>query len=297
MEGFSDTAATAPHHHLEEGLRWALQELRRADVETPQLDAEVLMSHATGLTRTQLVAHPDRRLSEIELRRFREWVSKRASRYPLAYIIGKKEFWGLEFEVNPSVLIPRPETEGLVEAAVEWLRGRAVTVVDIGAGSGAIAVALAKELPDARILGTEISPEAAATATRNVHKHGLSDRVEILTGDLADPVFALGLSGQVEAIVSNPPYISSDAVETMQPEVLHEPRSATVAGPDSVLFYRRILEISPRLLKSRGRVFLEIDPGQALPISDIARDHGLSLLETRRDLAGLERIAILECKS
>ncbi|MDO8586886.1 MAG: peptide chain release factor N(5)-glutamine methyltransferase [Armatimonadota bacterium] len=289
----ANTSRTVEHE-----LRVAAAELQVAGVDTPRLDAELLMCHVTGLTRTQLITHGNVELSDAQARHFRELVGKRRERHPLPYLIGKWEFWGMEFEVNPSVLIPRPETEILVESCVEWLRGRPFPIVtDIGTGSGAIAVAVARELPGAKVYATEISEAAVKTAVRNAERHGVGDRVKVLVGDLAGPLFDERLEGRLDAVVSNPPYIAGADEESLQPEVRREPKLATLAGADRLVFYRRILAAAPRLLVPRGRVFLEIDPGLAAPIGEVGRSQGLKLIETRRDLAGLERVVVLECES
>jgi len=285
------------HQRIAQELAWAARELEEAGVETPRLDAEVLLSHVIRLTRTQIIARPQVELAVQDSRRFHELINKRRTRYPLAYLTGVKEFWGLEFEVNPSVLIPRPETEILVEACWGWLDGRRAVIAEIGVGSGAVAVALAKELPMATIYGTEISEEAAAVAVRNVKRHSVGRRVKIVVGDLTQPLFEEGLGGRVDALVSNPPYVASSVVDKLQPEVLFEPRDAIVAGEDRLCFYRRILADAPELLAPGGRVFLEIDSGMAATIEEMAPGYGLELVETLYDLALLERDVVLECVS
>ena len=276
-------------------LTWAVGELVAAGVDTPRADAELLMGHVTGFSRTQLITHSQLALSRAQAGHFRHLVDKRRERYPLPYLIGVWEFWGMQFEVNPSTLIPRPETEVLVEACAEWLRGRPTVVVDIGTGSGAIAVAVAKEVPESTVYATEISPEAAHTAARNAEKHGVADRVEVLVGDLTEPLVGKGIEGCVDAIVSNPPYIADEAGPALQPEVKQEPMSATLAGPDPVVFYRRILAECRRFLKPGGRVLFEIDPGLLEPIVEIGRKSGFTFVELRKDLAGFERVLVLEC--
>lgn len=287
---------TSHDNHIRAELAWAVARLLAAGIDTPQLDAQLLLSHVTGLSRTQLIAHPEQQISEDEHQLFCALVEKRQNREPLPYLLGEWEFWGLKFEVNPSVLIPRPETEMLVEACVEWVGDRRTTIVEIGAGSGAILVALGKSLPGAILFGTEICPEAAGTARRNVERHGLAGRITLLVGDLAQPLRDAGLAGQFDAIVSNPPYIAECLADHLQPEVQKEPRLATVAGPDPLLFYRRILDEAPTLLKARGRVFFEIDPGLTGPIRGLGLERGFRFIEMRRDLAGLERVMILECE-
>jgi release factor glutamine methyltransferase len=277
------------------GLTWARECLLGAGIDTPQLDAELLLSHVTGLSRTQLIAHPEREVSDDEYQLFCELVERRQMREPLPYLLGEWEFWGLKFEVNPSVLIPRPETEILVEACAEWVGDRQAMIAEIGAGSGAILVALATELPSATLFGTEICPDAAGTAMRNVERHGLADRITVLIGDLAQPLRDAGLTGRLDAIVSNPPYIVECLADDLQPEVQREPRLATVAGPDPLVFYRRILDEAFTLLKAGGRIFFEIDPGLTSLICDLGAERGFRFVEMRCDLAGLERVVILEC--
>lgn len=272
-------------------------ELEEAGVDTPRLDAELLICRVTGLTRTQLITKSSKALNESQHQAFREMVEKRRRRWPLPYLLGVWEFWGMEFEVNPSVLIPRPETEILVESCAERLKNRSVLIGEIGAGSGAIAISIAKEMPEALVYATEISLEAADVAARNAARNGVADRVKILTGDLTKPLFAEDLAGRLDALVSNPPYIADDAAKDIQPEVLHEPAIATFAGPDRLTFYRRILADAPRLLVHGGEVFFEVDPGISQAIAEIAASMDLRLVETRRDLAGLERVVVLKCES
>jgi release factor glutamine methyltransferase len=278
-------------------LVFAVRTLQEAGIETARLDAELLMARVTGMSRERMITHADTPMSAALVKEYRELVAKRGERYPLPYLIGVWEFWGLDFEVNPSVLIPRPETEILVEAVVEWLEDRPSVIGEIGAGSGAIAVAIASELPDVTVYATEISRKAARTAAANAARNEVADRVKILVGDLAQPLYEYDLKGRVTALVSNPPYILEAVEADLQPEVQMEPRLATIAGEDSLHFYRRILAEGTDLLTPGGRVFFEIDPGMSGPIAEMGAGYGLRFVEMRRDLAGLERVVILECES
>lgn len=266
--------------------------LAGAGIETHLLDAQLIMAHVLGLSKLGVIAHPELELSSTALARFAELVAQRAQRCPLAYIVGSKEFYGLEISVTPGVLVPRPETEVLVEETIKRVREReSPLIADIGSGSGAIAVALAANLPEARIFATEIAPEAVQTTQRNIEKHELSDRVTLLAGDLVAPI--AGLDTLLDAIVSNPPYIPSADIETLQPEVRdYEPRLALDGGPDGLDAYRRLFSESIGLLKSSGFVAVEIGQGEAKDVVQIAAGAGFSRAEVIPDLAGIERVVI-----
>ena len=244
------------------------------------------MALALGCPRLQVISHPERNLSDAEHALFESMVDRRASRYPLAYIIGEKEFFGLTLSVSPAVLIPRPETEILVEECVKRLRPDAV-IADIGTGSGAIAVALGVGMPAAWIYATDSSEEALKVARANVEKHGLADRVCIVRGDLLEPLNEAGL--EFDAIVSNPPYIPTGAIESLEPEVRQEPFQALDGGTDGLDAYRRLFPQAARLAQM---VAVEIGIEQAGPVTEIARGAGWRQIEIIRDLAGIERVVI-----
>lgn len=276
---------------IKDELWEAIVRLRVAEVDTPQLDAEVLLEYVLGADRTYLISHPERRIEQNELTNYHSLLERRERREPLPYITGKREFWSLEFDVTPSVLIPRPETETLVEEAISRLYGP-VLIADIGVGSGAIAVALAKELPEARILGTDLSPEAMEVAAANVAKHKVGGRVTLLLGDLLEPLDA-AFEESLDAIVSNPPYIPSDEIDTLQPEITrYEPRQALDGGPDGLDFHRRILDEARRFLKPGGYVLLETGAEQGEAALKIAHELGYRNLMIRKDLAKLDRVFI-----
>ena len=294
---------------VESELSSAITRLREVGVESPQLDAQLMMAHALGCSRIDVIAHPERVLSAQALATFRAILDKRASRFPLAHILGVKEFFGLEFIVSPAVLIPRPETEILVEECLNRV-GDAPVIADIGTGSGAIAVALAVNIPNARVWATDSSEEALKVARANVEKHGVADRVSIVRGDLLEPLIALA-DGQghhvpaqqrgFDAIVSNPPYIPSGVIESLEPEVRREPREALDGGIDGLDAYRRLFSQAVGLAKRasslqesflEGFIAVEIGIEQAAPVTQIAKAAGWTEVRIIRDLAGIERVAI-----
>ena len=265
-------------------------------IDTPLLDAQLLAAHALGCSRIGVIAHPERPLTEGEAEDYHLLTEKRAGRCPLAYLLGRKEFRGIEIEVAPGVLVPRPETEVLVEQCVRRLdrqgaRHDGPTIADLGTGSGAIAVALGKELPSARVYATEISPIALKVARANVQKQNLSTRVVVLEGDFLDPL--LGLSVLFDAIVSNPPYIPTGDIDSLQPEVSRfEPREALDGGSDGLDSYRVLLPRALELLTGAGFTAVEIGAGQASAVCEIARRSGYARVEVVPDLAGIQRVVI-----
>jgi release factor glutamine methyltransferase len=254
---------------VRDALDSALIALTAAGCETPRLDAEVLLAAAMGVDRGVLIADPGR---GVEVEPFREFVRRRARREPVAYILGRKGFRRLELEVDPRVLVPRPETEHVVEAALGLPRG--ARVVDVGTGSGAIALALADERPDLRVVATESSPGALAVARVNGARLGLA--VEWLFGDLLEPV-----TGPFDAVVSNPPYVADG--ERLAPELGYEPREALYGGPDGLDVVRRLVAA----VRDVPFVALEVGAGQAAEVASM-----LDTTEIVRDLAGIERVVV-----
>lgn len=273
-------------------VRKAARRLADAGVDSPLLDAQLLMAMVLSSSRLGVIAHPERELSEEQLEEFRPLLDRRSSRHPLAYILGHREFYGIEFDVAPGVLVPRPETEVLVEECLKRLSGiPEPAIADIGAGSGAIAVALALNLPNARIYTTEISQSALKVARANVEKHDLSDRVTVLEGDLLEPLKPLGVL--FDAIVSNPPYIPSGEIDSLQPEVSQfEPREALDGGPDGLDAYRRLLPDAIPLLNESGFAAVEVGAGEAGLVRDLTLGAGCRRAEIIPDLAGIERVVI-----
>lgn len=292
--------------NVEEALRDGARLLKEAGIERARLEAEILLAHVLDATRLDLLAHPERELTSAAESAFSELVRRRASRYPLPYLTGVREFMGLRFHVNPHVLIPRPETEVLVEAAIEALRaghheseGAHLLAVDVGTGSGAIAVSLAHTVPEARVLATDLSPEACATARLNAHRLGVADRVEVLQGDLLDPLSArcgpqVPPPSRAAVVCANLPYIPDECWPSLQPEVRDwEPEVALRGGPGGLHVIDRFLEQVPGFLRPGGRLFLEIGPeaDQGARVAERLRaTGGWDEVTVLRDLAGLVRV-------
>lgn len=270
-------------------LKWTEQYFKQKNIESPRLDAEVLLSHILGRERIYLYVHFDEPLEPTELARYREAIKQRVQRVPVAYIIGEKEFMGLTFKVTADTLVPRPDTEILVQAAVERLRarGEAPRFADIGTGSGAICLSVLHFLPKAQADTVDISPAARAIAEENAAALEVADRVTFHTGDLLAP-----LAGNYDAILSNPPYIPDDDIAALAPEVrLKEPHTALAGGKDGLDFYRRLTADAPALLKDGGFLALEVGIHQAAPVAALAVP-SFSRTEILKDYAGIERVVI-----
>jgi release factor glutamine methyltransferase len=242
-------------------LQWTTDYLKRHGAESPRLDAEVLLAHARGSRRIDLYTAFDEVPSEQVLVAFRDMVRRRAERMPVAYLVGHREFYSLDFRVTPDVLIPRPETETLVLALIELARqrpGESVTVCDVGTGSGNIAVAAARHLPSARVTAVDASPAALEVARQNAQRHGVADRIEFLTGDLLSPLKA---EANFDFVVSNPPYVKESEFESLAPDVRDfEPRAALVAGKEGTETVQRLTPQAAEHLDAGGYLLLEVSP-------------------------------------
>jgi release factor glutamine methyltransferase len=257
--------------------------------ETAALDADVLLAHVLGVGKEALFAHPERQLSAVEDERFQAFVERRGRGEPVAYLRGFKEFYGLRFHVDPRVLIPRPETEVLVDAARELIAGRALTVVDVGTGSGAIAVAIAAHEHGVRVIATESARDALAVAEANALANGVADRVELRHGDLLAPI-----TERVDLVCANLPYLPDASVERWVGErssLAFEPRVAVVAGPDGLDVIRRCVADLPRVCAPDGAALFECDPPQVEAVVRLLESVGLRG-EVRRDLTGNERVVV-----
>lgn len=272
-----------PASSIQQVLQGASVRLRTV-TDVPRLEAEVLLSHVTGLSRAILLAHPDCPLPTNQLSNYQALVRRRASGYPLPYLTGRIEFYGFEFEVTPDVLIPRPETETLVDLA---LAHQPATVVDVGTGCGCIAVALAAHLPNATVYAIEIAPPALAVARRNVERHTVAARVRLMLGDVLTP-----LPGPVHLIVSNPPYVSTGDYASLPVSVRnHEPRLALDGGPDGLSVIRRLLAQAPAKLHPGGRLLIEIGAGQGEAATSLAYTFfPQATIHVHPDLAGRDRV-------
>jgi release factor glutamine methyltransferase len=259
-----------------EALEAAIDALAAAGVETPRLDAELMLSEATGWDRAALTADPGRGVPAPAARRFGEMVRRRLRREPVAYILGRRGFRSIELAVDRRVLVPRPETELLVELALEL---RPETVLDVGTGSGAVALAIADELPRCEVTATDTSAAALEVARANAETLGLASRVEFLAGTVPD--------GEFDLIVANLPYVAEPEWASLQPEITEwEPREALLAGPDGLDAIRALLAE----LAASGAVGLEVGDGQADAVAAMLGDAGFGAVERRRDLAGIERV-------
>ena len=253
-------------------LAWINEYLTRNDVDAPRLSAEMLLSHVLDLQRIELYARFDQAVEQESLDRLRELVKRAGRHEPVAYLIGRTEFYSLEFEVAADCLIPRPETELLVQRAIEFLRKRdeAQHVCDLCTGCGCIAIAIAKNCPDVHVIATDISDKALAVAARNVEKHGLQERIELLCGDLFDPLVPHLDVTQWDMIVCNPPYVSAAEYEALDKNVKdYEPQLALVAGEDGLDVCRRLCEQIDRFLKPDGALMLEIGYAQGPAVREL----------------------------
>ncbi len=271
-------------------LDWTADRFAREGIDAPRVDAEVLLAHVLELERIQLYAHFDQPLQPHGLTAYRERVKRRLAREPVAYITGAKEFWSLALQVTRDVLIPRPETELLVESALERLDapGEGSVVVDVGTGSGAVALAVKKERPAAAVTGTDLSGEALDVARRNAEAHGLE--IMLLQGDLLD---ALPDGEAPTLILSNPPYVADGDQADLAPEIRDwEPRGALFAGPDGLAVIRRLAEQAFERLAAGGWLMVEIGCGQGEAASGLLAEAGFAEVDVRKDLAGLDRVVL-----
>lgn len=276
---------------LREALQWGERALAQSALDSPRLDAEILLAHALGITRAQLHTHPRGQLNSAELASYRQLIERRARREPVAYIVGHKEFYGLDLFVDNQVLIPRPETELLVELSIEMAQARSLRLIaDVGTGSGAIAVSMAVHLPQARVYATDASSGALEVAACNCRRHGVEDRVRLLQGHLLKP-----LPQPVDLIVANLPYVSQAELSKLPPEIrCYEPGEALNGGPDGLDHIRRLLARAGGHLKPGGVVLLEIGATQGPAVAALARCYfPAARIEIVQDYAGLDRVMIV----
>ncbi len=246
-------------------LAWITGFLAEKNIDSPRLSAELLLSHVLSLKRIELYTRFDAVVEQDKLSVLRGLVKRAGQNEPVAYLVGKTEFYSIELDITPDCLIPRPETELLVERAIEFLRTRQgpQLVCDLCTGSGCIAVAIAKNFPDAHITATDISDAALSVAARNIEKHALADRVDLLCGDLFDPILPQLDKSPFDLIVCNPPYVSASEYEALEPNVRdYEPRIALHAGPAGLDIYKRVAEKADAFLKPDGALILEIGHAQ-----------------------------------
>ena len=296
-----DTVAPIPQSAGQATLGEAIAESRRlldqAGIESAEHEALWIVQHVLRLPAHHVVIDRDRLLASTELADVKGLVQRRVGREPLQYIFGTQEFCGLEFHVNPGVLIPRPETELLVEYVAQRISAeRSATIVDVCTGSGCIAVAIARQRPRARLIASDLSSRSLDVARQNAIRHSVGERIIWLEGNLLGALAGQKLEGQVDVIVSNPPYIAEADWATLQPEVrLFEPRGALVAGPQGTELHERLLQEACRYLSPGGALILEIGAGQARAIRQIVEQiSGYRFHRLVYDEAGLERVVIVE---
>lgn len=274
-------------------IRLSTEFLERRGIDTARLDAEVLLASVLKRDRVYLYVNFDQPLEPEEIDAYRDLIVQRGRRVPVAYLIGEKEFYSRTFVVRPGVLIPRPDTEILVEHVVTWAQGRGdgpLEIVDIGTGSGAIAITLALELPQATVWATDVSDDALRIAAENVKRLDVSDRVHLLRGPWFEP-----LAGRrPHVVVSNPPYIPSADIPRLAPEIHHEPRLALDGGSDGLGAYRVLIPQALNVVREGGILAVEVGEGQAGAVAQLAERVGWQRIETVKDHAGIDRVVCIE---
>jgi len=277
-------------------LNWTSEYLTNKGVDSPRLSAELLLSHALGLKRIELYTQFDQQVPQEQLDLLHGLVKRAGLHEPVAYLTGKTEFYSLELDITADCLIPRPETELLVQRAIEFLRTRSGVqyVCDLCTGSGCIAVAIAKNVTEARMTATDISAAALEVAARNVEKHRLTEHVQLLCGDLFEPIIKQLDVNQFDLIVCNPPYVSTAEYEKLDKNVKdYEPKSALYAGTDGLDVYRRIIEKVDEFLKPGAALMLEIGYAQGLAVRELLEQTGaLAKIKIEKDYHNNDRIAI-----
>ena len=295
MENQAIEATEAPARRVAEVLRQGAERLLSAGIENGRLDAEVLLGHVLRQSREQLIVAADAPVTGAQGHAYERLLARRLEREPVAYMTGTREFWSLDFHVTRDVLIPRPETERLVEIALVLAgkldRGERVRVADLGTGSGAIAVALAKELPAVKILAVDLSAAALVVARRNAARHGVAARIEFIQGDFFEAMEALP---GFHLIVSNPPYIPSAELAALEAEVSRwEPRAALDGGPDGLDCYRRVSAEALCRLMPDGAVAVEVGAGMSKPVTALFESAGgWNPITVDRDYAGNDRVVV-----
>jgi release factor glutamine methyltransferase len=275
---------------IKEALLYGRRRLAAAGIQNPVLDSELILAHVLGLNRLQVIVDNKKELTGKQLALYERLLDLRRRHVPVAYITGRKEFYGLEFFVRPGVLIPRPETEFSVEEALQAIKDlRNPRVADLCCGSGAIAVTLAVKSPGLVVYASDISETAVEVTRENAVKHRVEERVFFMRGDLWEPFEKKGI-GDLDAVVSNPPYIPSGEIETLPEDVKREPVMALDGGPDGLEIYRRIISKAPAFLKAGGRIIFEIGWNQAAPVKALLEKAGFEVKKVIKDYAGLDRV-------
>ena len=267
--------------------------LTAAGIDNVRFEARLLLSHATGLPTEALISRGRDPAPPAVEEKLRTLTARRVRREPMAYILGEREFWGLPFKVSPAVLVPRPDSETVIEAALPLLadRTRAWRILDLGLGSGCLLLTLLKELPNARGVGLDVSRAALDVAQGNAQALDVAGRATLLHGDWGEPDWTRPLGGPFDLVVSNPPYIEAGTIDGLMPEVAcYEPRLALDGGPDGLAPYRLIAAAAPQLIVLGGHLLVEIGEGQVVEITRIFEAAGLRLTARIKDLGGIDRV-------
>lgn len=278
-------------------LTWTTQYLGRKGVDSPRISAEMLLSHVLGTQRLRLYMDPDRPASELELATFRALVERAVQHEPVDYLVGQAPFFAMMFKVTPAVLIPRPSTETIVEHVIQHARRTpgfaSPLIADIGTGSGAIAISIARHLPGARVIAVDISPDALDIARHNAKAQGVSDRIDFIQGDMLS---AIARSGQLAFLISNPPYIDDDEWAAVEPNVKnYEPHHALRGGVDGLKFLRPLIEHAPAYLATHGQLVLEFASSQKNIILQLAQANpGLTHAHILADHEALPRVLVAD---
>lgn len=266
--------------------------LETGGVDGSRNQANLLLMHVLDRDRTFLLAHPEDNLSPKQFDQYRALVARRAEGYPLQYLTGRQQFFNLDFEVTSDVLIPRPETELIVELGIELLKDLAAPFfADVGTGSGAIVVSLLQELPQARGIAVDVSPSALELAKRNAARHAVTDRLQLIESDLFSAIVP---KTAFNLIVSNPPYVPANDLQGLQREVRYEPQAALDGGPDGLAVIRRLLKAAPVFLRARGHLVFEIGFNQHEAVKASIDHAAWGLIELRKDLQGIPRTVVLQ---
>jgi release factor glutamine methyltransferase len=274
-------------------LNHAVEKLRLAGIDRPRTNAELLLGAVLNKNKADLYLDKDLILTSDEIKKFNQFIKERISHKPVQYIIGTVEFFGLEFKVDERVLIPRPETETLVEVIIEQLKDKENSkIIDLGTGSGAIAVSLAKNLKEAFVYATDVSKDALDVAKENAIRNNVENQIEFVCGDLFEPLKNKNLEGQIDCVVSNPPYVSKDEFEALPKEIKdYEPIVALQSDGEGAFFHKSIIENSVDFLKKGGLLALETAFGQADKVADLVhQNEDFNGIEIIKDLSGIDRV-------
>ena len=283
--------APAKKWTIADTLEWTAGYFGKHGISNPRADAEILLAHALRLKRLDLILKRDELLNEKQLAQYKELIGKRQSRLPIAYILGQSEFMGLDFKVTPDTLIPRPETELLVEEACDYIKkNKSSLVLDVCTGSGNIAVGIASFVKGCSVYASDISIEALKVAQQNIDRNSLSGRIFLKRGDMLGAFINEGLEGKVDVIVSNPPYVSAPEMKELEPELSFEPAGALYGGEDGLDFSKKLVSGAGEYLIKGGAVFVELSSTRPGEIASLFKKSGFRVDNITKDYSGLERV-------